>query len=74
MPRRCSRLIIIHICMLEKCEFVDGIIVLMKSRAFHDIESEAVVREAHVRDILVTVGGCRKTKVPFLCQGLNSQR
>ena len=78
MPRRCSRLIIIHICVLEKCEFVDGIIVLMKSRAFHDIESEiphgAVVREAHVRDIIVTVGGCRKTRVPFLCQGLNRQR
>ena len=66
MPRRCSRLIIIHICMLEKCEFVDGIIVLMKSRAFHDIEGEithgAVVREAYVRDIFVTVGGCRNIK------------
>ena len=78
MPRRCSRLIIIYIGMLEKCEFMNGIIVLVKSRAFHNIEGEiphgAVVREAYVRDIIVTVGGCRKTKVPFLCQGLNRQR
>ena len=78
MPRRCSRLIIIRIGMLEKCQFIGGIIVLVKSRAFHNIEGEiphgAVVREAYVRDIIVTVGGCRKTKVPFLCTDLSRQR